>query len=109
MVATNFIEVYDLSLSTGETKWVEIRIIHDQFDLDKYVESQEEDIATPVTVATQRSLRIIEGSDIRLYIPNPPKKKIYKISFNAGDEDSELERGLFYDLLESFELIYTSN
>jgi len=98
-----------LSLSSGENTWVEINIIHDQTDLDKYVASQELDSPAAVTIAAQRSLRIIDGPTIRVYVPNPPKKKVYRISFDDNGQKSELERDLFYNILESFELIYTTN
>ncbi|MBU0577561.1 hypothetical protein KJ742_06535 [Patescibacteria group bacterium] len=98
----------DISLSKGDDEWVSIEIFSDKSDLDAFANAQESGDGTPVTIASQRSLRYINSSSIRMYIPNPPKKKIYRVTFEEVGSDADTQKEYFYDLLESFELIYLS-
>ena len=97
-----------LSLMEDDYKWVDIVLYNDKTDLDAFASSQESGKGTSVTIGAQRSLRFLDGSVIRMYIPNPPKKKIYKIIFNEESKDADEEKGIFYDFLESIQLIYMS-
>ncbi|MBU0706383.1 hypothetical protein KJ657_05615 [Patescibacteria group bacterium] len=101
-----------LTLSYGEKEIVKINVFSDETDPDTFAAGREEGEPSEVTIGAQRSLRYVHGSQMSFYVPNPPKKKIYLISYvpgvNAVDDkkaaDSQLK--LFYDLLDSFELIY---
>ena len=97
-----------ITLVFGEDTKVSIEIYGDKTDLDGFTATQEEAEGTAVTVAAQRSLRFIHDSNIRVYVPNPPKKKIYRISFNESGTATEAEVSQFYDLLESIQLIYST-
>lgn len=97
-----------VSLVDDESTWVEIKVFIDKADLDGFVDTNEDDEGTPITVATQRSIRYSDGESVRIYIPNPPKKKIYRIVFNEDKKDADGNKELFYELLESFKLIYKS-
>lgn len=97
-----------LSLTKDDYKLVDIIIYNDKADMDSFVSSQESDEGMPVTIGAQRSLRFLNGPVIKMYIPNPPKKKVYKITFNEEGRIIDEEKGKFYDLLESIQLIYIS-
>ncbi len=97
-----------LSLTEDDYKWVNVVIYNDKTDLDAFVSSQESGKGTSVTIGAQRSLRFLDGSTIRMYIPNPPKKKVYKVIFNEEGKYADEEKGIFYNLLESIQLIYIS-
>lgn len=104
----------DLGLTFEENEVVSIAIFSDKTDLDSFAATREEGGSTEVTIGAQRALRFADGSQMGFYVPNPPKKKIYLIKYipsdNAVDDikaaESQLE--LFYDLLDSFKLIYLS-
>ena len=93
----------DLGLKYEEKELISIAVFSDKTDLDAFADSREEGESTEVTIGSQRALRFVYGSQMGFYVPNPPKKKIYLIKFNPTNDD-QLE--LFYDLLDSFELIY---
>ena len=95
--------VADLGLKFEENEIVSIAVFSDETDLDSFAENRESGQPTEVTIGAQRALRYVYGSRMGFYVPNPPKKKIYLIKFNPGD-DGQTEA--FYDLLDSFELIY---
>lgn len=102
----------DLSLQLGEQEVVNLAVFSDKTDLDAFVVGREDGEPTEVTIGAQRSLRYVRGSGLSFYVPSPPKKKIYLISFtptvNSVDDPKAAEGQLemFYDLLDSFELIY---
>lgn len=104
----------DLGLKFEEKEIVSIAIFSDKTDLDAFAASREEDEPTEVTIGAQKALRYVHGSQFGFYVPNPPKKKIYLIkyvpSINAVDDKkaTDAQRELFYDLLDSFELIFLS-
>jgi len=89
--------------STG-IDWVKIEVISNvESGLDEYVKTKEVEDGTPVTIGAQRSLRYIDGKEIRIYVPNDSKKKIYKITFlNNESADTEANKTLFYSFLETF-------
>lgn len=97
-----------ISLVYDDYDWVTIDIYIDKTDLDAFVDSQEDSEGTPITIAAQKSIRFSDGDSIKIYIPNPPKKKIYKVVFNEESNDADGNKELFYEFLESFELIYKS-
>ncbi len=104
----------DLGLKFEEKEVVSIAVFSDETDLDGFASGREDTDPKEVTVGSQRSLRFVSGGELGFYVPNPPKKKVYLIkyspSINAVDDEkgAEAQRELFYDLLDSFELIYTS-
>ncbi|MBU0727970.1 hypothetical protein KKA95_04770 [Patescibacteria group bacterium] len=102
------LETGGISLSKDGEIWVGIDVYNDKTDLDSFASSKEGNDGTPVTIASQRSLRYIDGSTIKMYVPNPPKKKIYLITFNENKNSVDAEKDYFYEILESFELIYIS-
>lgn len=95
-----------VSLVDDDYTWVKIEVFIDKSDLDSFVDAQENEEGTPITIATQRSVRYADGESVRIYIPNPPKKKIYRIIFNEDKKDVDGNKELFYEVLESFKLIY---
>ncbi len=95
-----------VSFVEDDNTWVKIEVFIDKSDLNDFVDTQENEEGTPITIATQRSIRYSDGDSVRIYIPNPPKKKIYRIIFNEEEKDVNGNKELFYELLESFELIY---
>ncbi|MBN2087620.1 hypothetical protein JW758_04700 [Candidatus Peregrinibacteria bacterium] len=95
-----------VSLVDEDYEWVKIEVFSDKADLDSFVNTQENEEGTSVTIATQRSIRFSDGETLRIYIPNPPKKKVYRVVFNGDKRDSDGNKELFYNLLESFNLIY---
>jgi hypothetical protein len=98
-----------LYFNTKDFKIVEIKIFENQEDLDGFVSSQEDGEGTPVTIGAQRSLRFSDDSSIRVYVPNPPRKKVFLITFNEGGEDIDAQKEFFYDFLETFQPIYASS
>ncbi len=97
-----------VSLDDDDSTWVKIEIFIDKTDLDAFVDTQENEEGTPITIANQRSVRYSKGDTVCIYIPNPTKKKVYRITFNEDENDVDGNKELFYELLESFELIYKS-
>ena len=97
-----------ISLNEGETKWVTIEIFNDQSDLGAFAASQEEGEGDSITVGAQGSLRYMSDMSLRFYVPNPPKKKIYRITLHVTGDSSADEgaKEYFFRLLESVELIY---
>lgn len=95
----------DLGLKFEEKEIVSIAVFSDKTDLDAFAASREDGESTEVTIGAQRALRYVYGEQMGFYVPNPPKKKIYLIKYVPSDEN-QLE--LFYDLLDSFELIFLS-
>ena len=101
-----------VTLSLGEDKVTEIQVNTDETDLDTFLKDKEEGDGIEVTIGAQRSMRYLSEGNMRFYVPNPPKKKIYQIRYiptiNKVDDEkgAEKELDLFYDFLESFELIY---
>lgn len=104
----------DMGLKFEEKEIVSIAVFSDETDLNSFAAGREDTEPTEVTVGAQRSLRYVSGSQLGFYVPNPPKKKIYLIKYNPSinavddQEGAQAQRELFYDLLDSFELIYTS-
>ena len=94
-----------LKLNFEENEIVQIEVFSDESDLDSFAASKEEGESTEVTIGAQRALRYASENRMTFYVPNPPKKKIYQIQYYPQDED-QLE--LFYDLLDSFEIIFLS-
>lgn len=104
----------DLGFRFEEKEIVSIAVFSDKTDLDAFAASREDGEPTEVTIGAQRALRYVSGTQLGFYVPNPPKKKIYLIkyipSINAVDDKkaADSQRNLFYDLLDSFELIFLS-
>jgi len=98
----------ELVLSVDGAPWVKVEVSETDKDLDSFVAGSEAEDGTPVTVGAQRSLRYLDGDSIRVYIPNPSKNKVYKITFNEEKRDPEAMKQAFYDLLESFTSLYFS-
>ncbi len=104
----------DLGMKFEENEVVSMGIFSDKTDLDAFAASREDGEATEVTIGAQRALRYVYGTQLGFYVPNPPKKKIYLIkyvpSINSVDDKkaADAQRELFYDLLDSFELIFLS-
>lgn len=104
----------DLGLRLEEKEIVSIAVFSGKTDMNAFADSREEGESTEVTIGAQRALRFVSGAQLGFYVPNPPKKKIYLIkyvpSINAVDDKkaADAQRELFYDLLDSFELIYLS-
>lgn len=71
-------------------------------DLDTFARGKEAEDGTPITVGAARSLRFISPTEIRIYIPNVTRKKVYKFTFSDQGEEKETQKKLFYSLLESF-------
>jgi hypothetical protein len=92
-------------LSHNESERIAIESISTTQTLEDYVKEKETGEATAVTIAGQKSLRLTEGENIRVYIPNTAQGKIYKLSFTAG-EDPE-EKNVFYDVLASFQMLFS--
>jgi len=67
-----------LGFTKDDYKWVSIAIYNDKSDLDTFVSSHESEDGVSVTIGAQRSLRFSDGPVVKMYIPNPPKKKVYK-------------------------------
>ena len=101
-----------LSLSLAETKVLSITVFSDQTDLTAFVAGREKAQTAEVTIGAQKALRIITGTQMSFYVPNPPKQKIYLIEYaptiNSVDDKTgaDAEREEFYNLLDTFELIY---
>lgn len=99
-----FEDTNGLTFRGNGINWVTIDIFNTDTELDEFVASHEIEDGTPVTIGGQRSLRYIESKEIRIYIPNSSKEKIYRITFYNEEED-EVQNELFYSFLESFSLI----
>jgi hypothetical protein len=97
-----------LDLSADEYDWVIVYVYSDKSDLEAFVSSQESEEGTSVTIGAQKSIRFVDNSSVRVYVQNPPKKKVYKIIYNEESREENGEKEKFYDLLESFQLIYSS-
>lgn len=84
--------------------------IFDGENVKDFATAQEEGSPEEVTVAAQQALRFTSGAKVTFYVPNPPKKKIYRFEFTPS-QDLELEeekqlKDQFFDLIQSVELIY---
>lgn len=101
-----------VTLSTDQQDIISIEVFNDEASLDTFVSYEEEGKGEEVTIGAQRSIRFVSGDDMHFYVPNPPKKKIYLISYspiiNKLDDakGAKEELNLFYDLLEGFQLTY---
>ena len=91
-----------LTFRSNGINWVTIDIFNTNTELDDFVASHEIEDGTPVTIGAQRSLRYIDANEIRIYTPNPSKKKIYKITFYSEEDEDEVQKKLFHSFLESF-------
>lgn len=91
-----------LVIRSGGEKRVSLGVYNTNAEVDEFVTFHEIEEGTSVTVAGERSLRYVESDEIRIYIPNTSKEKVYKVIFFDGGKKGEKE--LFYDLLESIEL-----
>lgn len=89
-------------LRSGGEKRLTLTVYKTDDEVDEFVTLHETEEGTSVTVAGERSLRYVESDEIRIYIPNISKEKIYKVIY--FDEGKKGEKELFYDLLESMEL-----
>jgi len=104
----------EIGLTLEEKQIVSITVFSDQEDLTAFASGRESAEPAEVTIGAQKALRYISGTQTVFYVPNPPKKKIYVITYtpvaNSVDDkvaaDSEKEQ--FFNLLDSFELIYLS-
>jgi len=94
-----------LTLRGNGVNWVTLDIFNTEADLDDFITSYEIEDGTPVTIGGQRSIRYIDSREIRIYTPNASKGKIYKITFDQSQEDSDAHKELFYTFLESFDIL----
>ena len=90
-----------LTFRSSGINWVTIDVFNTKAELDDFVASHEIEDGTPVTIGAQRSLRYIESKEIRIYVPNSSKEKVYRITF-INEEEDEVQKELFYSFLESF-------
>ncbi len=87
-----------IGLRSNGAEMVKIMVSNLDTPLDDYVAAHEVEDGALVTVGGQRSYRYTEVSEIRLYVPNPSKKRVYRIKFAGGESN----QSAFYALLESF-------
>ena len=117
--ALDYPSLWDLSEIAGalsfrheESQIVKITAHSSEGDLSVFADGKEADEGVEVTIGAQRALRYIGGNVMRFYVPNPPKEKIYIITYAPGinpiddPKGAETERNLFYRMLKSFQLIY---
>ncbi len=101
-----------LGLKFQEKEIMSITVFSDKTDLYDFVSKREEEDGVEVTIASQKALRYMYSSQMGFYLQNPPKKKIYFIKFTPSINSADNEKGFntqrntFYDILDSFELIY---
>ncbi len=96
-----------IGLQFEQNDLVKITGFTGQGDLDEVASTREIDTPVEVTVGDQRALRYIQGSNITVYVPNPPKDSVYQITFAPTlGEHLEENQERFYDLLKSVELYY---
>lgn len=95
----------NLGLRYEEKEIVSMAVFSDKTDLNAFAAGREEGEPTEVTIGAQRALRYAYESQVGFYVPNPPKKKIYLIKYYPN---TEVQLEYFYNLLDSFELIYLS-
>jgi len=88
-----------------EEDLVKITAFTGQGDLDEVAGLRETDAPTEVTVGAQRALRYISGANITVYVPNPPKDRVYQITFapTLGDDLDKIQ-SQFYEMLKSIVL-----
>jgi predicted small lipoprotein YifL len=100
-------EPSDITFGSNGTQWAKIEVINTELGLSVYVKSKEVEDGTPVTIGGQSSIRYILPDEIRIYTPNDSAKKVYKIIFyiNNASPDSESQKTLFYNFLETFSLL----
>ena len=94
-----------LTFRSNGVNWVTIDIFNTESELDEFISSYEIEDGTPVTIGGQRSVRYIESREVRIYTTNTSKGKVYRISFDESQEDSEVHKDLFYSFLESFNIL----
>lgn len=103
-----------IGLTLEEKPIVGMTVFSDQTDLTAFASGRESGEPAEVTIGAQRALRYVSGTELKFYVPNPPKKKIYLISYtpiiNPVDDKvaAESEKEQFFNFLDSFELIYLS-
>ncbi|MDH5596997.1 MAG: hypothetical protein OEY44_02740 [Candidatus Peregrinibacteria bacterium] len=101
-----------LSFRYEESQIVKITVHSSEEDLDGFADTKEVSEGVEVTIGAQRALRYLSGNMMRFYVPNPPKEKIYIITYAPGinpiddPKGAETERNLFYRMLKSIQLIY---
>lgn len=100
-----FDDASGVTLRGNGVNWVAIDIFNTDAKLDEFVSAHEIEDGTSVTIGSQRSLRYIESSEIRLYVPNTSKGKIYKIIFHDEGDDRDTQKKSFYSFLESFTVL----
>ena len=86
--------------------WVNINVYNNQDRLDTFVPQQEEGQGVEVTVAHQRAIRFNDTDSFRLYVEHPPTNRIYRIRFDQAHFSDSQKQPLFYEVLETFELLY---
>ncbi len=95
-----------ITFESGGIDWVTVEVFSNiDSDLDEFVSSKEIEDGTAITVGAQKSLRYTSSDEIKIYTPNPSKKKVYRITFYNKGEDSDIHKKLFYSFLESFTTI----
>ena len=102
-----------ITFDLEEDTLVEITAISGQNNLELYAASQESSAPVEVTVAEQRAIRYVSGSNLLFYVLNPPKEIIYKIEFLPSRDliesgEDQVQQALFYDMLRSVSLIYVA-
>lgn len=91
-----------LSFHVNGKMWAQINILLSTQSLSDFVADKEGGEGDAVTIGAQKSLRYIEEDQIRLYIPNSSRGKIYQLIFFDDGEEAAIYKDLFYDLVESF-------
>ncbi len=94
-----------LTLRSNGVNWVTMEVFDTDTELDEFIAFYEIEDGTPVTIGGQRSVRYTDPREIRLYIPNPSKGKVCKITFDQSKEGADARKDFFYSLLESFTLL----
>ena len=101
-----------LSLSFQDESIVQVEVFGHQDDLGTFVSDKEGASGSTVTVAAQSARRLVSGDDIRFYVYSPSQKSIYRLEFSPSadlkeSDDFDRYKSQFYDLVQSFQLIYT--
>lgn len=101
-----------LTFSFQEEALLQVDVFSHQSNLNTFVMDREGEAGSTVTVAAQSARRLIAGDDIVFYVQNPSQKSIYRLQFAPSAElkasdDLDGLKSQFYDLVQSFQLIYT--
>lgn len=89
------------SFKSNGTEWLKVENI-DQIDekWESEIAQKEGQDGVPVTIGSFRSLRFIDQGEIRMYVPNLSRNRLYKLTFN---DESQVQKDRFYQLLETID------